>query len=350
MEDFHPTDKELLHCLLCFVTNRPVPCQAFINMAEVYGDQEPWEIFGNTVEKVQYYLTRLKRKAKKNDGNGLRFTRKVGRSGTWKRQNKGDKIFDSRGRLIGYKRSLRYENKQSSHHRQWLMKEYSLSEILNSNDKVQHKDFVLCQIKRKGQEVKFNHHQGQNMDDLLMEHPTTTEYADPHDEWDSEALELEEELKQSGLYDDSDQVEGISHEETVALEAALLAMDGPISCTESNDYEKSTVEESNAADIRNVEMDSNASHNTKEDMGSNAVSEPAPLKAIIHPLAIGGLDMLAPWTAVGDTPESWDFYRSSIFYMGESEEDTNHIDLDQFPGFDAEDFLKSSKVIHANAF
>ncbi|CAK9163167.1 unnamed protein product, partial [Ilex paraguariensis] len=78
--------------------------------------------------------------AEEEDGQGERFARTVGKGkGSWKGQDKGKPIQNREGKVIGYKRSLRYENLGSTQHGRWLMKEYSISSP---------QDYVLCRIKR----------------------------------------------------------------------------------------------------------------------------------------------------------------------------------------------------------
>ncbi|CAK9177781.1 unnamed protein product, partial [Ilex paraguariensis] len=94
------------------------------------------EIFGNNEEKCCYFFTELKKKTAK----GKRFARTVGKGkGLWKGQDKGKPIQNREGKVIGYKRSLRYENVGSIQHGRWLMKEYSLFSP---------QDYVLRRIKR----------------------------------------------------------------------------------------------------------------------------------------------------------------------------------------------------------
>ncbi|CAK9141170.1 unnamed protein product [Ilex paraguariensis] len=71
---------------------------------------EPWEIFGNT-----YFFTELKKKTVK----GKWFARMDGkRKGSWKGQDKGKPIQNGEGIVIGYKRSLRYDEEDGE--REWF--------------------------------------------------------------------------------------------------------------------------------------------------------------------------------------------------------------------------------------
>ncbi|CAK9149893.1 unnamed protein product [Ilex paraguariensis] len=133
---FHPTDQELTYILGYMISHNPSLYERFVTIDDLYGDMESWEIFGNSEEKCRYFFTELKKKTAK----GKRFARTVGKGkGSWKGQDKGKPIQNREGKVIGYKRSLRYENLGSTQHGRWLMKEYSISSP---------QDYVLCRIKR----------------------------------------------------------------------------------------------------------------------------------------------------------------------------------------------------------
>ncbi|XP_060210373.1 NAC domain containing protein 50-like [Lycium barbarum] len=145
---FHPTDGELMKYLLLHVLGIPYSNFVPIKYEDPYS-KEPWVIFNGKKEKTLYFFTELKKKKSEN----TRYVRSVGK-GSWKSQDKGKKVCSERGSLLGYKRSLRYQNSGSPQDGQWLMKEYSLCETVKSylrqRSRSYNKDnYVLCRIKRK---------------------------------------------------------------------------------------------------------------------------------------------------------------------------------------------------------
>nr|GLL49163.1 NAC domain-containing protein 55-like isoform X1 [Ipomoea trifida]GMD94858.1 NAC domain-containing protein 78-like [Ipomoea batatas]GMD98646.1 NAC domain-containing protein 78-like [Ipomoea batatas]GMD99678.1 NAC domain-containing protein 78-like [Ipomoea batatas]GME00542.1 NAC domain-containing protein 78-like [Ipomoea batatas] len=152
---FRPTDIELLGFLALFVLGS-LPFSWYpIMERNLYSGDEPWQLFGNSEERVRYFITKLKKKNPRNS----RYRRSIGDGkGTWKAQDKGKAISRS-GKIIGYKRSLRYENKGSEHDGQWLMKEYYFPDKVRENLEVSLRDTVLCRIKRKQNWDNTNHNE-----------------------------------------------------------------------------------------------------------------------------------------------------------------------------------------------
>lgn len=160
---FQPYDYELLMHLLFFVTGRKLHNAGLIRQEDLFGDKPPWELFRWDLRhhKFQYFFTQLKRKATKCRGEGLRFERTVGKTGTWHGQDKGKPVFDKEGRaVLGYKRSFVYKSKSNQERDedgQWLLKEFYLSDelIQKGREKEKYpilkerKDFVLCRLQRK---------------------------------------------------------------------------------------------------------------------------------------------------------------------------------------------------------
>ncbi|KAK9283154.1 hypothetical protein L1049_011385 [Liquidambar formosana] len=120
---FHPSDRELVfHYLYRKVVGKPLPCEHVVTECDLYGEREPWQIYGGSTEKIRYFFTKLK---KKTDG-GSRIDRTIG-SGTWKGQRVASSVLDEQGRCIGRKKMLTYENKGSAmNHGRWVMHEYGL--------------------------------------------------------------------------------------------------------------------------------------------------------------------------------------------------------------------------------
>ncbi|XP_059310674.1 NAC domain-containing protein 83-like [Lycium ferocissimum] len=145
---FHPTNKKLLKYLLGFVRDQPLLQQyQLMQQVDLYGDKEPWQIFEGTNNNTRYFITQQK----KVKPGWKRFARTAGK-GTWKPQDKGKEVFDDKGRLMGYVKSLKYiaANKSSNKaNGEWLMTEYSLYNGYVDASKIKKKGFVICKIKKK---------------------------------------------------------------------------------------------------------------------------------------------------------------------------------------------------------
>ncbi|XP_009774958.1 NAC domain-containing protein 40-like [Nicotiana sylvestris] len=158
---FRPTDSEGLTFLLRFVAGQEMHDSGFITTnVDVYGKQEPWEIYDSGVpcgddednSSYRYFITKLKKKS------NARYHRSVGNKGTWKQDNKGKPVhYKNMGNSssvvnIGSKTSLSYKNKkfypedQKDGH--WLMKEYELSKVILHKFDQDRRDYVLCAIKK----------------------------------------------------------------------------------------------------------------------------------------------------------------------------------------------------------
>ncbi|MCD7453078.1 hypothetical protein HAX54_019510 [Datura stramonium] len=60
---FHPTDAELINYLKKFFKGQRFSSNDCpIEVADIYGDQPPWEIFGASQEKIRYFITPLKKR------------------------------------------------------------------------------------------------------------------------------------------------------------------------------------------------------------------------------------------------------------------------------------------------
>ncbi|OIT30050.1 hypothetical protein A4A49_18764 [Nicotiana attenuata] len=158
---FRPTDSEGLTFLLRFIAGQEMHDSGFITTnVDVYGKQEPWEIYDHGVPcgddedntSYRYFITKLKKKS------NARYHRSVGNKGTWKQDNKGKPVhYKNMGNSssvvnIGSKTSLSYKNKkfypedQKDGH--WLMKEYELSKVILHKFDKDRRDYVLCAIKK----------------------------------------------------------------------------------------------------------------------------------------------------------------------------------------------------------
>ncbi|KAL3629147.1 hypothetical protein CASFOL_026369 [Castilleja foliolosa] len=156
-----PDSIEKIQYLLSKVFGHPLPYDDFIKTNDLYGEQEPWEIFGNFDEGEMYFFTKLKKVGKKSSNSNRkgdiykRFSRNVG-SGTW--TNKGQKvpIYGKKKRgVIGYKRCFRYESRREGvdyddHNGTWLLQEYTLPYKVMQRSKEEYRDCVLCVLRKKG--------------------------------------------------------------------------------------------------------------------------------------------------------------------------------------------------------
>ncbi|GFZ11482.1 hypothetical protein Acr_22g0008800 [Actinidia rufa] len=121
---FSPEDHELIYILYRKVNGNNLPVdEDLIEERDLFGKEEPWEIFGRGPEKTRYFFVKLKKKGK--SANGSNFVRTVGK-GTWKGQDGQILIKDQQGRTIGFKKNLVYKGKGSNNNGRWFMKEYHL--------------------------------------------------------------------------------------------------------------------------------------------------------------------------------------------------------------------------------
>ncbi|XP_070011812.1 NAC domain-containing protein 30-like [Nicotiana sylvestris] len=166
---FHPTGREVLKYLIGFVRDEPLHSQnELMQVADLYADKEPWQIFeaydqGNNNNNTRYFIT----PQKKEKPTWKRVSRTVGK-GTWKPQGKGREVFDDKGRLMGYVKSLKYipANKSSNNvNGEWLMTEYSLFDRYLAAREIKNKGFVICKIKKKGK--PGDKKKGNNIDEIV---------------------------------------------------------------------------------------------------------------------------------------------------------------------------------------
>nr|UBT01650.1 NAC transcription factor 46 [Litchi chinensis] len=123
-----------------------------IRDCDLYGELEPWQIWelykgekeedDEQEEEEMFFFTRLKKKST----NGSRINRKVGLgNGAWQGEDAGKKVTCG-GRMLGFKKRFRYENKGCEHDGGWIMHEYSLDSSLLGSHRAN--DHVLCRIRR----------------------------------------------------------------------------------------------------------------------------------------------------------------------------------------------------------
>ncbi|KAL6135034.1 hypothetical protein ACLB2K_067262 [Fragaria x ananassa] len=144
-------DELLLFYLKPMLSGQNVPGRNKVVFdCDLYGQQEPWEIWEAyktkrpndlRLHKDLYFFTQHK-KMKSTD---KRIRRTVG-SGTWKGNDSGKPVKSS-GRKIGLKKRFTYENKKSKHHGCWILHEFYLDRSLrDKKEKV--KGYVLCLLRK----------------------------------------------------------------------------------------------------------------------------------------------------------------------------------------------------------
>ncbi|XP_075110536.1 NAC domain-containing protein 96-like [Nicotiana tabacum] len=147
---FHPTEAELINFLKRFLKGELLPseCPNF-QLADIYGDQPPWEIFGASdhpeEEKVRYIFTRLK----KQKSEHTRVRRNCA-NGTWKGQTGIFPIKNGKGTVVGFRRCFKFQtsSKEREHNKIWLMKEYSVGDDFFKENNIPKEDIVVCRIKK----------------------------------------------------------------------------------------------------------------------------------------------------------------------------------------------------------
>lgn len=138
---FQPTDQELIHCLRRRMAGEKT--LKFIIERDLYGNEEPKDIFRNNPASELYFFTPIKTKF----DSGKKVDRIVG-NGTWKIQGTKD-VFDdpvAKNEIIGHKRTLNFmdELTKSKSGNSWIMHEYIMRET-PSNDQMR---LALSRVKR----------------------------------------------------------------------------------------------------------------------------------------------------------------------------------------------------------
>ncbi|KAJ0098912.1 hypothetical protein Patl1_21790 [Pistacia atlantica] len=124
---FRPTDHQLIsHYLVNKIFGLPFSHHPIID-CDLYGTQEPWEIW-------EFY----KKKSRK------RFCRRIG-SGCWQGEDAPQEIQTDDDTVIGSKKRFRYEKKESEHDGEWIMHEFSL---------LGHDEYALCRIRKNDRPAK----------------------------------------------------------------------------------------------------------------------------------------------------------------------------------------------------
>ncbi|XP_062014443.1 NAC domain-containing protein 2-like [Rosa rugosa] len=160
---FCPMEDELLmYYLKPKVNGEEVPGkEALICELDLYGEQEPWNIWeryeatrANDLRRNKdlYFFT----KKKKVSAKASRIRRKVG-SGSWKGLDAAKEIYllDDQNRqptttLLGFKKTYTYKNTSSVHHGRWIMYEFELdeSQLLHKKQQVNKNEYSLCLLRK----------------------------------------------------------------------------------------------------------------------------------------------------------------------------------------------------------
>ncbi|XP_024195765.1 NAC domain-containing protein 68-like [Rosa chinensis] len=122
---------------------------------DLYGHQEPWEIWEAfktkrphdlRLNKDIYFFTQHK----KMSSTAKRVRRNVG-SGTWKGDDAGKPVRSvETGRVVGLKKRYTYKNDDSVHNGCWILYEFYLDQSLRDN-KQKLEDYVLCLLRKNGE-------------------------------------------------------------------------------------------------------------------------------------------------------------------------------------------------------
>ncbi|KAK9937675.1 hypothetical protein M0R45_014450 [Rubus argutus] len=180
---FRPDIEQLLvHYLRPKLEGQAFP-QGPVHYCDLYGDQEPWQIweaFKESLEKDQarkdlYFITQHKKKTP----NGSRKSRTVG-TGTWKGDDASKKVLAASRRVIGTRKRFHYENKGSVQNGRWIMHEYELDASLLRN-KHQAKKYVLC-IFRKNDKSEKKQEQENQEEDMMSYDYDDQQDGDHHDQ------------------------------------------------------------------------------------------------------------------------------------------------------------------------
>ncbi|XP_062027503.1 NAC domain-containing protein 83-like [Rosa rugosa] len=159
---FCPMEDELLmYYLKPKVNGEEVPGkEALICELDLYGEQEPWNIWERYEARRANDLRRNKdlyffTKKKKVSAKASRISRKVG-SGTWKGQDAAKEIYlldqnqQPTTTLLGFKKTYTYKNTSSVHHGRWIMYEFELdeSQLLHKQEQVNKNAYSLCLLRK----------------------------------------------------------------------------------------------------------------------------------------------------------------------------------------------------------
>ncbi|XP_057455541.1 NAC domain-containing protein 83-like [Lotus japonicus] len=149
--EFKPTDDVLLQLFLYNkVHGKPLPENVTILEYDLYGEQNPWEIweqFGDSNSyggKDLYFFTTLKRKS----GPCARSVRTIG-LGSWEGEDVGKIIVatnDPHNKPLGIRKRYRFEKSGTGQDGRWIMHEYILDSSLVPDSSANNQ--VLCRFRK----------------------------------------------------------------------------------------------------------------------------------------------------------------------------------------------------------
>ncbi|KAM5573877.1 hypothetical protein ABKV19_013427 [Rosa sericea] len=173
---FCPMEDELvLFYLKPMLSGQNVPGRnRLVFDCDLYGHQEPWEIWEAfktkrphdlRLNKDIYFFTQHK----KMSSTDKRVRRNVG-SGTWKGDDSGKPIrYVETGRVVGLKKRYTYKNDDSVHNGCWILYEFYLDRSLRDK-KQKVKDYVLCLLRKNGEpKTKIEKKRKQHEEEEVLE-------------------------------------------------------------------------------------------------------------------------------------------------------------------------------------
>lgn len=171
---FKPNDIELLIYLRQKANGEPLPCEGLIPEIDLYGVDDPGKLFKGIKENALVYVfTKLKKVSK----NGKRVDRTVLGNRTWKGVDGVKAIYDSKGCVIGEKKSFVLINKMK------MRIGYNMKEFSLAKDSSRFCDYVLCQIKKKEYKPRSLKYGGNcPEEDLCYDSVSIPEIGLPHSE------------------------------------------------------------------------------------------------------------------------------------------------------------------------
>ncbi|CAL1398095.1 unnamed protein product [Linum trigynum] len=166
---FSPKEGELLGYYLYNHIRRTLPPAHYsaIRRHDLYGDDEPWEIWRRLQSSVEdpgdaYAFTELKKKLKSCGGKSKRSGRKVGRGGgNWHGEDVGTNFslvrrarspVEKEERWTGMRKRFIYQNPNpqfASEHKKWILYQFSLTREGCSEEEKE----VVCMIRNNGSPI-----------------------------------------------------------------------------------------------------------------------------------------------------------------------------------------------------
>ncbi|XP_062028698.1 NAC domain-containing protein 2-like [Rosa rugosa] len=164
---------------------------------DLYGHQEPWEIWeafktkrphNLRLNKDIYFFTQHK----KMSSTDKRVRRNVG-SGTWKGDDSGKPVRSvETGRAVGLKKRYTYKNEDSVHNGCWILYEFYLDRSLIDKKQIV-KDYVLCLLRKNGEpKTKIEKKRKQREEEEVLENNYALDDGENSNREQEELLEPQE--------------------------------------------------------------------------------------------------------------------------------------------------------------